>query len=132
MVFDEASGLYLPLGVEVASVGRRVGAGLLSVVLIAGTLGVGWLAWGLAVWNRGTTPALQVLGMRCWSVDDGNVPDFGRMALREVVGRLADVILGPITLAVSFAIFLTGVKRQSLHDLVARTTVVRDSGKGLG
>jgi uncharacterized RDD family membrane protein YckC len=132
MVFDEASGLYLPLGVEVASAGRRVAAALLSLVLIAVTLGVGWLAWGMAVWRRGTTPALQVLGMHCWSLDDGDVPGFGRMARREIAGRLADVVLGPITLAVSFAIFVTGVKRQSLHDLVARTTVVRDPGKGLG
>jgi uncharacterized RDD family membrane protein YckC len=60
------------------------------------------------------------------------VPGFGRMALREIIGRIVDGILGIITGLISFIMFVTGNKRQSLHDLVASTTVLHDPNKVLG
>jgi hypothetical protein len=64
MYFDADSGLVLPDGVQLASIGRRIGAFFLAIPLSIVTLGIGYAVWGLIVWGRGQTPALQVLGMR--------------------------------------------------------------------
>jgi uncharacterized RDD family membrane protein YckC len=132
MVLDYGSGLYLPPGVELASNGRRIGAYFLAIPLFVVTLGIGYIIWGLILWNQGTSPALKVLGMRCWLVNEGRVPGFWRMALRDIIGRLVDGILSIITELVSFILFLTSGKRQSLHDLVGGTTVLYDPRKVLG
>ncbi|HEY7010559.1 MAG TPA: RDD family protein [Jatrophihabitantaceae bacterium] len=130
-IFDPASGLYLPPGVELASHGRRIGAYFLAIPLAIVTLVIGYVIWGLIVWARGTTPALQVLGMKCYRVDNGEVPTWWRMVLREVVGGIATGVLGFITELTSFILFLTTGKRQALHDLIATTTVVYDPNKVL-
>src|SRR5580700_8511868 len=102
LYFDQASGLILPQGVELASVGRRIGAYFLAIPLAIVTLGIGYIIWGLIVWGKGQTPALQVLGMRCWRPETGRVAGFWWMALREIIGRLAEGILSVITLLTSF------------------------------
>lgn len=132
MYLDQASGLVLPQGVQLASIGRRIGAWFLGIPLVIVTLFIGYLIWGLIAWGKGTTPALQVLGMRCWRPEEGRVPGFGSMALREIIGRIAEGILSFITLLVSFILMLTSQKRQCLHDLVAGTVVVHDPNKVLG
>jgi uncharacterized RDD family membrane protein YckC len=126
MYIDPLSGLALPDGVELASVGRRIGAYFLSIPLAIGTLFIGYIIWGLIVWGRGQTPALQVLGMRCWRPETGRVPGFWWMALREIIGRFVDSVLWLITLVTSFVLMASGKQRQSLHDLVAGTVVLRD------
>jgi uncharacterized RDD family membrane protein YckC len=131
MYFDQASGLLLPQGVELASSGRRIGAYFLAIPLAIITLGIGYVIWGLIVWANGQTPALQVLGMRCWRPDDGRVPGFWWMALREVVGRIAEGILSFITLLISLILMLTRPDRRSLHDLIAGTVVLYDPSKVL-
>jgi hypothetical protein len=112
MYFDQASGLMLPQGVELASSGRRVGAWFLAIPLAIVTLGIGYAIWGLIVWANGQTPALQVLGMRCWRPEDGRVPGFWWMALREVVGRIAEGIVSFITLLISLILMLTRPDRR--------------------
>jgi uncharacterized RDD family membrane protein YckC len=129
---DQASGLQLPQGVALASVGRRIGAYFLAIPLAIVTLGIGYLIWGLIVWGKGQTPALQVLGMRCWRPDDARVAGFWWMALREIIGRIAEGILSIITLLVSFVLFVTGREHKSLHDHVAGTVVVHDPNRVLG
>jgi uncharacterized RDD family membrane protein YckC len=131
MYFDQASGLMLPQGVELASSGRRVGAWFLAIPLAIVTLGIGYVIWGLIVWANGQTPALQVLGMRCWRPEDGRVPGFWWMALREVVGRIAEGILSFITLLISLILMLTRPDRRCLHDLIAGTVVLNDPNKVL-
>jgi uncharacterized RDD family membrane protein YckC len=131
MYFDQASGLILPQGVELASSGRRIGAYFLAIPLAIVTLGIGYVICGLIVWANGQTPALQVLGMRCWRPEDGRVPGFWWMALREVVGRIAEGILSFITLLISFILMLTRPDRRGLHDLVAGTVVLYDPNKVL-
>jgi uncharacterized RDD family membrane protein YckC len=131
MYFDPASGLTLPQGVQLASVGRRIGAWFLSLALVIVTLGIGYLIWGLIVWGRGQTPALQVLGMRCWRPDDGRVPGFWWMALRETIGRIADGILSFISALVSFVLFMSSRDHRSLHDLIAGTVVLHDPNQVL-
>jgi uncharacterized RDD family membrane protein YckC len=131
MHIDPGSGLSLPDGVELASVGRRIGAFFLAIPLSIVTLFIGYLIWGLIVWGRGQTPALQVLGMRCWRPETGRVAGFWWMALREIIGRFVEGILSFITLLVSFVLMASGKQRQSLHDLIAGTVVVLDPNKVL-
>ena len=126
MYFDQLSGLNLPEGTQLASVGRRIGAWFLAIPLFIVTLGIGYIVWGLVVWGRGQTPALQVLGMRVWRPETNKVAGFWFMALREIVGRVIDGILSLITEITSFVLFVAGKKHQSLHDVIAGTVVLRD------
>jgi uncharacterized RDD family membrane protein YckC len=132
LIRDAETGVYIPAGTQVASVGRRIGAYFLSILLVIVTLVIGYIVWGLIAWGKGTTPALQVLGMKVWRVDQPGVPGWGRMALREVVGRIVEGILGAISQIVSFVLFVSTEKRQALHDMIASTTVVYDPNKVLG
>jgi uncharacterized RDD family membrane protein YckC len=132
MYQDEASGLMLPAGTQLAGVGRRIGAFFLAIPLSIVTLIIGYVIWGLIVWGRGQTPALQVLGMRCYRPETGKVAGWGWMALREIIGRIAEGILGIITQIVSFVLFAARADRRSLHDLIAGTVVLHDPNKVLG
>jgi uncharacterized RDD family membrane protein YckC len=131
MYVDQASGLVLPEGTQLAPVGRRIGAAFLAIPLAIVTLGIGYLIWGMIVWADGTTPALQVLGMRCWRPEDGRVPGFWWMALREVGGRAVEGALSIITALVSLIFMLTRPDRRTLHDLIAGTVVLHDPNKVL-
>jgi uncharacterized RDD family membrane protein YckC len=128
MYLDPVSGLLIPQGTVLAPVGRRIGAFFLSIPLFIVTLGIGYVIWGLVVWSRGQTPALQVLKMRCWRPQQGRPATFWWMALREIVGRLVDGILGFITQLVSLILLLTTKERKCLHDMVAGTIVLHDPG----
>jgi uncharacterized RDD family membrane protein YckC len=130
MYVDVISGLTLPKGTKLATAGRRIGAYFLAIPLVFITLGIGYIIWGIIAWTKGTTPALQVLGMRCWRPETGRVASFGVMALREIIGRIVDDIL-LITALVSFILFLTGKEHKSLHDHVAGTVVLYDPDKVL-
>ena len=131
MYLDQASGLMLPEGTQLASVGRRIGAWFLAIPLIIVTLGIGYIVWGLIVWGNGQTPALQVLGMRCWRPETNRVAGFWHMALREIVGRIVDGILGFITEITSFVLMVAGKEHKALHDYVAGTVVLHDPNKVL-
>ncbi len=125
------AGAQLPPGVEVASVGRRIGAYFLAIPLLIVTLVIGYLIWGLVLWGKGTTPALQVLGMKCWDVETRKAPTFGKMALREIVGRAIAEGICIIVGIVSFVMFL-GEERRSIHDKIGGTIVLYDPNKVLG
>jgi uncharacterized RDD family membrane protein YckC len=131
MYFDQISGLVLPEGTELASVGRRIGAWFLSIPLAIVTLGIGYIIWGLIVWGNGQTPALQVLGMRCWRPETNRVAGFWWMALREIAGRLIDSILSFISLITSFVLMVAGKEHKALHDWIAGTVVLHDPNKVL-
>lgn len=123
--------LVLPQGVELASHGRRIGAYFLAIPLVLVTLGIGYLIWGAIVWSKGTSPALQVLGMKVWHEPDQRVARWGDMALRNIVGNLLYSFCFIISI-VSFVMFLSDDRRRSLHDRIASTTVVHDPNKVLG
>jgi uncharacterized RDD family membrane protein YckC len=67
--------------------------------------------------------------MRCWRPETGRVAGWWWMALREIIGGLAEGILGWITLLVSFILFLARNDHKCLHDLVAGTVVIHDPNK---
>jgi hypothetical protein len=131
MYYEQNTGLLLPQGVQLAPVGRRIGAFFLSILLCIVTLGIGYVIWGIVAWGSGTSPALQVLGMRCWKPAEGRVASWGTMALRDIVGGIAQGILSFVTGIISFVLFLTSTKHQSLPDLVGSTVVVHDPNKVL-
>jgi uncharacterized RDD family membrane protein YckC len=131
MYLDTESGLLLPEGTELASIGRRIDAYFLAIPLCIVTLVIGYLIWGLIVWGNGQTPALQVLGMRCWRPETNRVPGFWIMALREVAGGILENLLGMITLITSFVLMVAGRERKSIHDYIAGTVVVYDPDKVL-
>jgi len=131
MYLDQESGLALPDGTVLAPVGRRIGAWFLAIPLIIVTLGIGYIVWGLFIWGNGQTPALQVLGMRCWRPETNRVAGFWYMALREIVGRFVEGILGIFTEAASFIMMCTGRERKAIHDWIAGTVVLHDPNKVL-
>jgi uncharacterized RDD family membrane protein YckC len=131
MYVDQLSGLVLPDGVQLASSGRRIGAFFLAIPLAIVTLGIGYAIWGLIVWGSGQTPALQVLGMRCWRPETGRVAGWGWMALRETVGRIVENILSIFTEVLSLVLMLSSKDRKTLHDMVAGTVVLYDPDKVL-
>src|SRR5260370_22273446 len=124
MYVDQLSGLALPNGVQLASNGRRIGAFFLAIPLAIVTLLIGYAVWGLIVWGRGQTPALQVLSMRCWRPETGRVAGWGWMLLRETIGRIAENILTILTGILSLILMLSRPDRKTLHDLVAGTVVL--------
>jgi uncharacterized RDD family membrane protein YckC len=121
-------GPALPAGVVLATPGRRIGAYFLAIPLAIVTLGIGYLIWGLVIWGRGQTPALQVLGMRCLKNDTYQKATFGTMALREIIGRIVENFFF-IPAIISFVFMLTRPDRMTIHDLIAGTIVVHDPGK---
>ena len=124
--------LGLPDGVVIASVGRRIGAGLLALPLCLLTLGIGYLVWGLIVWGKGTSPALQVLGMRAWKEERRAVAGWGDMALRNIVDYLISSVTCGISSVVSFILFLTDEPRhRSLADRIGGTVIVHDPHRRL-
>ena len=108
---------------------------------------MGWLAWWIIDWDSGRSPAKAILHTRVVRADDRELPGFGRMALREVVGKAIPAGVGLIgilmlgggssaarfLLAASLAWFATLIvaallddQRRTLWDMFAGTIVVLD------
>lgn len=124
--------IELPSGVTLAPVGRRIGAYFLAIPLAIVTLGIGYLIWGAIVWGKGTSPALQVLGMRAVKEQTGEPATWGTMALRNIVGGILQGILSIITGLISFVMFLTDDKHRSIPDRIGGTIIVHDPEGRLG
>lgn len=60
------------------------------------------------------------------------MPGWWVMALREIVGRVAEGLFSFLSLIASFVVMLSNPKRQCLHDLIAGTVVLYDPNKVLG
>jgi RDD family len=66
-----------------ASLGRRIGALGLTLVLLVGTLVVGWLVWSVVEWRHGRTPSYRILGLRVVRRSDAQPIGLGRSLLRS-------------------------------------------------
>jgi len=126
MYLDPDSGVVLPEGVRLASVGRLIAAFCLAVALFAVTLGVGYVIWGIAVWGQGQTPAQRLLRMRCWLPEAGRVAGREDMAVRQVLGL---AFAGQLLIGVWLMLFSRAHK--SLGDYLAGTVVVHDQDRSL-
>jgi hypothetical protein len=118
--FDQA-------GMPVVRPGGRLCALLLELVLIVGTLGVGWLLWSLVSWSSGRTPAHQLLGHVVADAATGQSLGWGRMALRQVVacgllGAALGLVTAGVYVIVDAAMVFSGGHR-TLHDRLAGSVV---------
>ena len=68
-----------------ASKGQRIGAHLLDALLGVITLGIGYIVWSLVIFDRGQTPAKQVLNFRVVSVSKRRCVGRAKMVVREWV-----------------------------------------------
>ena len=121
----------VPPGTELSSIGRRLGAYLLEVVLVIVTLFIGWLIWSLVVWGRSTSPGKQIMKMKVVKKDRDLRASYGTMALRELVGKwlIVGLVIGSIcflaTIVLDFML-VWDQDRQELWDKIAGTIVVDD------
>jgi uncharacterized RDD family membrane protein YckC len=122
----------------VASMWTRAGELMVELVLIACTFGFGWVGWWIIAWADGQSPAKVVLHLHVVG-SDGGVASFGRMAVREAVGKgiagalaLLALYYGQLWLvgvaalyaAVGVAFGATDARRRTLWDLMAGTVVL--------
>jgi len=132
MYFDQLSGLVLPNGTQLASVGRRIGSYFLAGLLIIITLGIGYLIWGAISWSKGQTPTQQVLGMQTWRPQTRTNATWGEQFLREISRLLYAIpFIGWIVAIVSFFMFISGKDHRAIHDQIGGTIVLHDPNKVL-
>jgi uncharacterized RDD family membrane protein YckC len=109
-----------------ASIGQRVAAGALELLLFGVCLGVGWLLWWIVLWDHGTTPAKSVLKLRVVRLD-GTTPSTWRMAAHELLAKgLLPLIL------VTSAVALVDDRRRSLWDQATGLVVISDRPEAPG
>jgi uncharacterized RDD family membrane protein YckC len=128
MYFDQLTGLVIPEGTEVASVGRRIGSYFLAPLLGFVTLGIGYLIWGAISWGKGQTPTQSVLGLQTYKLQTGTPATWGEMFVREI----SYVVYGiPLVGLISFFMFCTNPQRRALHDNMGGTIVLYDPNRVL-
>lgn len=112
-------------GLAISSVGRRVGASILDVILMIVTLFIGWFVWSIVLWKQSTSPAKKMLGMRIVDANTGAPATMQQMVMREVVGKwvVGSVAAGLANVASFVMLFITP-KRQGVWDYIGGTTVV--------
>lgn len=118
-----------PLGVALATPGRRLGSHLLAFLLFVVTLGVGYIVWALVVWSNGTTPPKQVLKMKVIKIAENETAGWWRMFLRFICKTFL-YALWYLGFFLSFWMIFDK-RRQELWDKMAGTIVVHDPGKAL-
>jgi RDD family len=110
-----------------ASRPSRLLALLVNVALIPVTLGVGWLIWWFALAPKGQSPGDAIVGVRAIN-KDGTAATTGRLVLRLIVSIVLFgcwiVLLGWL----DYAWALVNKDARTLHDLAARTIVVKAQG----
>jgi uncharacterized RDD family membrane protein YckC len=128
----EGQTVVATLPAPVSSPGRRFGALMLELLLVAVTMFVGWFVWSLRTWARGQTPAKSLLSMRCIRTETGRAANWRTMALREVVGKgLLGAVTAGITVLVS-GVMILRPSRTGIWDRLAGTLVVDDFDNVLG
>ena len=107
--------LYLASVGILASISKQVG----TVAAIA--LPVVYLVWFLSLLRQGLTPGKKLLGLQVVDHQTGTVPGFGKMFVREIVGRSISGLFGG--LGYFWAIF--DKNAQAWHDKIAGTVVLK-------
>jgi len=122
-VLDGAIGgvLYMIIFLAAAGSGSS-GQGSGSVVaLIGGILLLAYGVWYLVLLSKGATPGKKILGIVVVESQQGQSAGFGRMLLREIIGKwVSSLVIG---LGYFWAIW--DKDSQAWHDKIAGTVVVR-------
>ena len=116
-----------PQGVAVASPWLRLGSYLLEGVLMAVTLGIGWVIWAFTTGPFGQTPAKKLLGLRVIRADTGQPSTLGHMFwMRGIVAGF----VASLTVAVTFGVLafmpFWDQKKQNIWDKISNSFVVAD------
>jgi hypothetical protein len=126
-------------GHAVVPVWTRLGAFGLELVLVPCTFVFGWVGWWIIAWADGQTPSKFLLHQHVVNVEDGRLASFGRMAVREALGKGigAVLVLGGLYFGVPVVAVVGGVyavagsalalfdpRRRTSWDRLARTVVV--------
>jgi uncharacterized RDD family membrane protein YckC len=124
--YAPAGGPPLPPGVKLSGAGKRFGAFCLDGLLMLVTLYIGWFIWSLCIYGRGQTPAKSILHMRVVSTETGRSASYGKMLLREWVGKGLIGLASEFTLGILYFWLLWDDQNQELWDKLAGTIVVDD------
>jgi len=85
------------------------------------SLPIVYLVWFLTLLRKGLTPGKKVMGLQVVDHQTGTIPGFGKMFVREIVGRfISGLFFG---LGYFWAIF--DKNSQAWHDKIAGTVVLR-------
>jgi hypothetical protein len=114
-----------PRSTAMSSPARRLRAQALEALLFVVLAGVGWVAWSVALWSTGRSPAKALMRMRC--IDTRT----GAAAGRATMARRAALTWGPGVLTLGLALLVGGAaafgeRREALWDKAARTIVIDD------
>jgi uncharacterized RDD family membrane protein YckC len=107
--------LYFAALAVFASISQDVG------VIVALAFPVAYGVWFITLLRRGLTPGKRLLGLQVVRQESGEVPGFGTMFVREVVGRL----LSALFLGLGYFWALADRNAQAWHDKLARTVVLK-------
>jgi len=126
-------------GRAVATLWARLGGFGLEALLVPCTFVFGWVGWWIIAWADGQTPAKVLLHQHTVNEHDGGLASFGRMALREALGKgvagmlvvagayfgiTAALAAGVLYGVVGAVMAATDPRRRTLWDRIARTVVV--------
>ena len=126
-----AYGSTVPAGTQLSTLGKRFGDYLLGVLLMFVTLFIGYVVWAAIVYERGQTPAKQLLKMYVVDEQTGRAASWGTMFLRGfVIDVLLSYVTGGVFGLVSALWIFSGDRNQRLTDKMVKTIVV-DAPYGL-
>jgi uncharacterized RDD family membrane protein YckC len=97
----------------------------LGIVAAIG-LPIVYLVWFLTLFRRGLTPGKKLLGLQVVNYQTGTIPGFGKMFLREIVGRFVSALFFGV--GYFWAIF--DKNSQAWHDKIAGTVVLKLAAHG--
>jgi uncharacterized RDD family membrane protein YckC len=80
-----------------------------------------YIIWFLVLLRQGLTPGKKLLGLQVVNSQTGQIPGFGKMFLREIIGR----ILSGLFLGLGYFWALFDKNSQAWHDKLAGTVVVK-------
>lgn len=117
LVIDPLIGTILYfLGIGIfGSISEDLGAAMAILFPIA------YLVWFLFLFRRGQTPGKKLLGLQVVDHQTGAIPGFGKMFLREIVGR----VLSGLFLGLGYFWALFDKNGQAWHDKLAGTVVIK-------
>lgn len=83
-----------------------------------------YLIWWLSLFRKGQTPGKKMLSVQVVRHQTGSIPGFGKMFVREVIGKSISVLF--LGLGIIWAFF--DKNNQAWHDKLAGTVVIKATG----
>lgn len=116
-----------PQGVVLAGPWLRLGSYLLEGVLMAFTLGIGWVIWAFTTGPHGQTPAEKLLGLRVIRAETGRPSTLDHMfRMRGMVAGFVAGLAIIFTLGVPAFMPFWDPMNQNVWDKISNSYVVTD------